>query len=269
VLLTAHVACGAHTPSGPSAVAPRTISVSGSVRDTAWRPIERARVEVTVGGGASTIVVTNSRGEFALSVSRPASAPITLQAAKEGFVPQTKVFDGNEEVPSPSLNALFELTETVPLLNLSGDYLATVAVDPGCDAMPPAARTRSYAATITTAADVSGHFRVELQSASLINDGTTMDAVAASDFVRFLVFPQRAENDEALPFVDMVDPRSFLAFAGAATADVKYSDSTMSARLEGWVAHCSVRPAVNPFSCADPTPVICRSSSHRLVLTRR
>jgi hypothetical protein len=269
--LLGHNACAAKSPSAPDTPAPRTLTVSGLVRDSAWRSVEGARIDVTVGGNAGTFVLTNAAGQFILSVSTLASGVFALEASRSGFTSDAKTFAAGDYASfnsAQSLNALFQLTETAPLLSLGGDYSALVSFDPSCE-VPPSARTRSYEAAIEPATDVPSHFKIDLQSAALINEGTTMDAVVASAFARFFVFPQRAANDEALPFVERIDPNSFVAFAGTATADVRPTDRTISARLDGWVSYCRARPTTNPYSCPDPVSTACHSPLHQLILTRR
>ena len=265
LLISVLVACNAKTPAAPSGPAPVSVSIVGDVQDSAWRPLRGAKVELTVGTNAGAFATTDDEGRFTLSVSALASGSYTLQASKEGFSPQSQGYDVRDY--NPRNRTFFRLTEVAPLLNLAGEHTLKLVADTTCGDLPPLARMRTYHASIA-ATRPDAPFTIGLGGASFLGTHNSLEAVVATDFVRFLVYAGRYDNDEGRPIVEAVTPDTFLVFVGNATAVANPMDRVISARFDGWIGYCPSTPSTSYVQCPVKS-VGCRSSSHQLILTRK
>ena len=142
----------AQLPAQPTAPLPaptlQEFRLTGSVRDTASRPLSAARVEVIAGPNAGTVTTTNERGRFSMPESF--TGVITVRASKDGYAPETT------SIPSPrALERLpaggasnwdmsFDLAPLGPSVDLAGLHTMTLTADRACTNLPEAARAHLH-----------------------------------------------------------------------------------------------------------------------------
>ena len=263
-----------NSPLGPSVV-PQPVSqpipspsggrrITGLVKDTAFRPLAGALVEVIEGPNTGTSTSTDREGQFSLTGVFDNTS--RFRASREDHVASTATL----------INAfgsiLFHLAVLAPSVNIAGDYTLTFVADSACTGLPAALRTRTYAATIMpSSADFAGWaavapntvFNLALSAASVQDDGIAAIGTAG-DFVAFALF------NDGLPYiVEEVASKVFVAITGYADMSLGTAGvSTISTTFAGWIAHLDYNPlADGPMS--GTTVVNCESRSHRLILTRR
>ena len=153
------------SPTSPSPTgAPSTGSgpVSGSVQDTAYRPLAGALVEVLDGPQAGTSTRAGANGEF--SFPGTFDNATRFQASMPDHVAATRTVSLR-----PRRWIAFELPPLVPPVDMSGEYTLTITADPVCAELPPDARTRTYAASARSIPAYSGtYFDVTLSGAVVI-----------------------------------------------------------------------------------------------------
>ena len=138
------------TPAEP-APAPQVFLLSGSVSDSASRPLSGASVEVTTGPTAGTRTTTNQAGRFWLPETF--SGVVTITAAKDGYLADTRTVPIRPlPLPTPpgglTLDLSFSLEPDGPSANIAGVYGLTLSPDGACSDLPDDARTRTYTATM-------------------------------------------------------------------------------------------------------------------------
>lgn len=258
-------------PLGPSGV-PQPISepipsprgggqMRGLVKDTAFRPLAGAIVEVIGGPSTGTSTTTDGAGQF--SLAGVFDDTTRFRASKDDHVASTAALTSAFGWIS------FHLAVLAPPVNMAGDYTLTFEADSGCTTLPAALRTRTYAATVTlNSAEIQGWapvppntvFNLTLDGASVQDDGIAAIGTAG-DFVAFALF------NDGLPYiVEEVAPKIFVAITGY--AEISAGVSTGSTAFSGWIAHLDYNPLVAP-SRSGATLVSCESKSHRLIVTRR
>jgi hypothetical protein len=249
-------------PTAPSAQTPTTVPVSGTVWDSATRPVAGARVAVTTGPDAGRFATTGGDGRYALSGTTLASGDLTLEASKEGFFSQSVTLNGRNHLPN-DIGYTFTLVP-VALLDLAGEHTLTIAADPLCD-LPPVARVRTYHASAAPRTATRTNFVIGLGGASFFQRDNSLNALVAADFARFIVYSANSFDDE--PVVESLGSDAYVAFMGAATADAARTDRVITARFDGSILFCPATPSTTYFNC-PVAPAVCRSSFHRLILTR-
>jgi hypothetical protein len=273
----ASASCGSSNPSGPSADSPQR-TVSGSVQDAAFRPLAGAQVAI-VGTRLST--VTGADGRFELTGGIP--SPLTVRAAREGYVTETRAFDwppcttlpGSAQcVVSTHLGTVFRLESLGQAVDISGDYTVTLSADNACADFPSEARSRTYNATIVPNSPVRTRYSITVQAPSLLVQ-PYFEAGVTGDFLAL-----RSRLDPNL--VDQIAPNTYVTAGGGASATVVPGTSLIAATLDGLIEYCRLKDsaAFPAEGCAgtalaDPTasqPVnfaSCQSRNHRLTFTRR
>src|SRR5262245_4824372 len=129
-------------------------ALSGTVVDTAYRPVAESRVEIIAGPRAGTVELTDQDGHFTMEGLFTNS--VTLRASKDGYQPETTI------MPPPNLpvtrfveggtwHAQLYLAPAGPLPDLAGTYTMTVTADNACMIIPAEARTRHYTAAVLPA----------------------------------------------------------------------------------------------------------------------
>ena len=121
-----------------------TFRVSGRVTDTG-AGVRDATVSVVSGVGTGLLARTGGSGDYALY---GVAGRVRLQTRKDGYI------DANQDLDiADHLDHTFELVPARPVPALAGTYTLTVTA--GCrntvGALPDAAKTRSYIATVTQA----------------------------------------------------------------------------------------------------------------------
>src|SRR5262249_20803676 len=126
------------TPAPPSVHT--AFSVSGSVIDTALRPLADVRVEVVDGPGTGAVATTGPLGTY--NRSGTFSDTLTVQASKDGYATSTTRLPITNDGGRAYLS--FALDPSAPSADISGDYTLTVTADSSCMGLPEAARVRTY-----------------------------------------------------------------------------------------------------------------------------
>ena len=116
------------TPAEP-APTPQVFLLSGSVSDSASRPLSGASVEVTTGPRAGTRTTTNEAGRFWLPETF--SGLVTITAAKDGYLSVTRTVPIRPlPLPTPpgslTLDLSFSLEPDGPSANIAGVYGLTL-----------------------------------------------------------------------------------------------------------------------------------------------
>ena len=106
------IACNeAPLPMGPTPPA-APYSIGGQVYDTIIRPVADVRIEVIDGGRAGISALTNADGRYELPGTF--AGPISIQAAKDGYVTTIKRYDPATQEP-PYVWFRVALTDSVDL----------------------------------------------------------------------------------------------------------------------------------------------------------
>jgi hypothetical protein len=256
-------------PSTPSASPPQppieSVRIRGAVRDTVFRPVAGARVDVVDGPQAGASTTSSANGEFSLTASFDGST--RFRASKEGHI---------EQILTPSSCVLctpgwiyFILEVVTPPVNLAGSYTVTFVADSSCDSLPGEVRTRSYAATIAPSSyRPNTAFSVTFDKTPFLEDYKFLTInVAGNDALFWL---GNLEGDPGL--VERVAANTYFAFDGTAAATVT-DVSSIAFSLDGRIESCELASEMGTvYSCNPPqvvTRATCASRGHRVILTRR
>lgn len=237
--------------------------ITGTVVDTAFRPVAGVTIEIADGTEAGRSAVSDASGTFAFAGGTFANG-IAYRAAKDGYLTQTVTGPLAYSWPSSNASLLITLESTVPPARLeAGGYVATLIADPACTQIPADVRTRSYATSVTAYSDTR---YILVMQGFLKGLDQLLVGVAGHDL--------RFDNDEGLH--EQVAPGATLRFYGVghATVDGPTAPSPLEFAVTGLIDYCtSSRPPRNPSQCGGPNDppifVQCSSNRHRLVLTRR
>ena len=257
------------SPSPTGATSTGSGPVSGSVQDTAYRPLAGALVEVLDGPQAGTSTRAGASGEF--SFPGTFDDATRFQASMPDHVAATRTVSLR-----PRRWIAFELAPLVPPVAMSGEYTLTITADPVCAELPPDARTRTYAASARSIPEYSGtYFDVTLSGASLLDafDRSERASMAvAGDYVALWF-----GGDEQPALVERLSTTSYVAFSARASATVGVPASSLTTAFSGFIDYCEMRSVTDlpidgySYSCAPEKAlahVRCAASGHRLVLAR-
>jgi hypothetical protein len=268
VVLLVSIGCAdRQSPTQPTLVqampapAPQEFRLSGSVNDTADRPLGDARVEVIAGSGAGTIATTDGRGRFRMPGMF--SGVVSLRASKDGHVPLTRT-GPNRPLPSPapdlSLDFYFSLQPDGPNADLSGIYTLEVIADAACASLPDEARRRRYTATVFRG-DRPTTFNATVTAApppQAFLRAPHLEIGVAGDFARL-----------GMSLVERLGEHSYVVIEGAASAMT--SSSGINAPLNAQVVYCSEVPVSSGdyWACVPEGGIDCASVNHQVALVRR
>src|SRR5262245_45050851 len=159
VALALFIGCGhAASPVEPTPLSVSSVPaalqdyrLSGGVRDSAWRPLSGAKVEVIDGPRVGTASTTDEAGRFSLAGTF--TGYITISASKDGYVRETRPLvppgrplpPGN---PGGGWEMYFSLDPVAPSVNIAGVYTLTLTAASACSSLPEDARTRTYTASV-------------------------------------------------------------------------------------------------------------------------
>lgn len=254
--------CGEATlPVQPTSLQPvREFSLWGLVHDTAFQPIAEARVEVVEGPRTGVVATTDISGRYALP--GVFLDTIAVRASKDGYIAVTKTY----QTAYPGPQALsFSMELIAPSVNIAGEYTVMLTADSTCTELPDPARMRTYTATI---APLSGSTSPNLYQAIL--SGATFYPSTLND--RFVIgvagnVARFAIDFDGIGIAEELTPSTYVSISGAGNATV--GGPRISVSLDGQFEYCA-GPGVGPgfYRCAV-TAVQCRSTNHRLTLTRR
>lgn len=252
-------------PTAPTAPAPSANALQGWVRDTAFRVVAGARVEIVEGSQAGQSTTTDSAGGFQFSGTFVGS--VTLRATKDGYAEATRSL--TISTYSTTQQVSFDLESLAPAAEIAGEYVLTLIADSACVDLPDEARTRRYEATIAPSR-TSSYFRGSVAGASFVGSFNWFAVGVAGDHVAFSV------DFDGPTIVEELAARTYLAIDGigegsAGTPRV----SEMSVPFDGYIYYCVLKTD-SPMSYSgcftgDHTDMLaqCTSKNHRLTLTRR
>lgn len=246
--------CGSNAPTGPTSTGagalPVTFSLSGRVVDVAGVAIHGAVVTI-VDGTESTL--TDGNGHYELR--RLPGGPLAVRASKDGYVASTSRVELPRTYPAD-----FVLAFTGPSFNLAGDYTVTFTADPACTQLPPAARSRTYNASIAPLLRANEYWG-SLSGARFYYEGA-FTARVAGNAASFSTLP---DGNDAIVHERLTDSTSiWIDFFARAAVDVP----RVTVPMFGHFAYCPDDDLSTVFSCRVAR-VTCTSAHHEFTLTRR
>ena len=244
------------TPSATNGI----IFMRGTVSDTAFRPLEGARVEILDGPQAGLSATTDVRGEF--SFSGTFDDATRFRATTDGHVTSIRTLEPFCMPCNPNWWINFSLEVLAPPANLAGEYTLTFVADSACATLPNDVRTRTYAATIPATSNT--YFGVRAGGATFYKDWNILDMGIAGDYVGFWL--------ETL--VEQIAPNTFLSFGGLAAASIGTTAMpTIVLPFSGEISYCVTKSETGRFEDCHQglaaTRQQCTSNNHQLILTRR
>jgi hypothetical protein len=262
-------------PPAPTSPPPGVEFIRGWVRDTAFRPLSRAQVELLTGPQAGVVATTDSTGEFSFTATVDDGS--RLRASKEGHmtadVTLGPVCSGCPGRPGRSVSFFLQVPNAPAAI--AGDYTLTFTADSACTTLPEQLRSRTYEVTIAPSRFMFGSTPEATTSFQVAPRGGTF-----SGRIRFF-WVNVAGNFIALSFGDVsfdpsvieaVAPYGHVAFGGSAAVTVVDSLSSVVTPFTGSIEYC-VNPEISEdgYRCTAPATsrARCDSESHQLVLTRR
>jgi len=278
-LACAGAGCG-HSSTSPTALQPPIQSVPvtppaatlrtlhGYVRDTAFRPVGGARVEVMTGPDAGKEFSSDLQGEFSNVGTFPGT--VSIRAAKEGYVTTTSSV--YVSLTSDQTSIGFLLASVVPPVAAEGNYTLTIAVDSACSGFPDEARVRSYQAQLTkrTGATIPANslFGGSVSGALFAPFSNIFFAGVAGDYLAI------STEGEGPSIVEQIGPRTYISYLGEAGASIPAGSPTMiSAPFNGTIEYCELKLGIGQYyDCSDSSAVFktqCTSANNRLTLTPR
>jgi Carboxypeptidase regulatory-like domain len=252
------------TPPLP-APTPQVFSLSGSVRDTASRPLGGSRVEVIDGQGAAVGTTTDGAGRFRLPGTF--TGMVTVTASKDGYIPETATVPRNHPLPPlpPGDVGRFDISLSLeprgPSANIAGVYTLTLTADSACTNLPDEARTRTYTATIVPGYR-STTFLGRLSDARIVSlpFSPYFEIGIAGDFA-----------NASVRIVEQLGETTYLAIEGGAAVSV--GPSGFTALFSSYFLHCPNEPAWSSgeywWCGAGVQGVECNSPRNQLTLVRR
>lgn len=251
--------------------------LSGSVSDTASRPLAGSQVEVIDGPRAGTSATTDESGRF--SMPGTFTGNITLTASKDGYQRETRpVLPRGAPPPSGnpggswSWSMGFLLEPLGPRVNIAGEYVLTFTADSACPDLPAEARTRTYTATIVPGLS-SSSFGGSLSGARFLPIVPCPPGpISSPPSCTYNSFRIGMAGDFARislrPIVEQLSESTYLVVAGE--VETSFDRPEITAPLDGFFQYCSGEPVLTLgeyWECEDS--VQCDSRVHRLTLVRR
>jgi hypothetical protein len=232
-------------------------SVVGFVVDTAFRPLEGARVDVLEGVEAGLFTTADRTGHFVLTGRFDLTTPFRASHHEHDMVTQLPRFSS----PGGQPWVVFYLKPVAGAVNIAGEYAMTLAADQTCVDLPEEMRTRNYTATVALASveqiPADTYFDVTVHSTARTPQSFSGIGVAGHD----LGFDGSRNHDGTPTLVEQVGSEAYLSYRpnnGFAVTTVKGAPLTISTSFDG----------VIDYSVAG-THVRCESAQHRLVMMRK
>ena len=263
-------------PTAPTSMVPagNTTSVqniTGSVFDTAYRPLPGAKVVVLDGPSAGASAIVDNSGVVTLSGNFDSST--RFQASIDGHESQTAAWTCS--VANCANNARpwlgFQLRPLLAPVDLAGEYVMTITANASCTGLPANVQSRSYPVTLTR------HFRDGTADLLGFNGVIHNDEVVAS-LREFRIgvagsfagmYFRRGDGDEPGLVEHLADDR-YVGFTGNAAGTVNAGNSS-SIAFSGSVDNLVLRapPGATLMMANVMSKQSCESSEHRLMLARR
>ena len=272
-------ACSDRGPVAPTSLAPNVAPsppaapngelISGIVYDTGQRAVSGATVEVIDGPQAGTSTTANEKGEFSLRGTFDDAT--RFRASKEGHTAAVNTLNPYCERCNPHRWIYFSLDVVAVPVSVAGDYTLTFIADPSCTALPDEARARTYAVTITPAAQrPQTSFDVTVTGVPVLAGYQKGWMSVAGNYVAFGVGDWHGHPG----IVEELARHTYVGFDGSAEASVEGATlSTIATNFWGLIDYCQRTSDMDTrFDCTASPGVVhrqCTSRTHRLVLTRR
>jgi hypothetical protein len=261
-ILVGSLGCSGSNPAAPTAPVDPEFSLSGTVHDTAFRPLVNVTIEVFGGPRNGVNATTDASGHYAFSGTF--TNTVSLRASKDGYVPVIKSAAASSTSGPQDLS--FSLEQIAASANIAGEYTLTLAADASCAELPAIARTRSYPATITREASTlsSQFYKISLNAGTFYpsNLNNSLAAGVAGSFARVTSF------DYGIGIAEQVAPNTYVSIWGQANAEI--SGPTISGVWSGGFEYCEGSGTGPGFYRCSPRPTAyCEAGNHRLTLTRR
>jgi len=254
-------------PTGPTRTSPSpgTFVVSGVVVDTLQRPLADARVEVLGGALLGSVTMTDMEGRFSFPTPIAATEVTTIQVSREDYKPAI--------VPVRQSALLRVMLVPSVFADLIGSYTLTLQAAATCSELPVPLRTRVYVASIALPTSNEFRFTTSLAGSKFQFGYSTFFGALSADSAKFFISSWDAFNWwlEDQPIIEQLDPDGHLSVFGTATVRVS-AGAPLVAPLDGNWSYCAASAPGGgqnwPLTCRV-APVECRSTEHRLTLTRR
>jgi hypothetical protein len=276
------------TPTGPSTspaadvVVTRPLTntsnaITGTVTDTANRPLHGARVEVAEGSEAGMFTLTDSNGKFSFASVDGITESTQFRATKEGHIAATTSLREHCGDCGAFRWLHFSLGSLAQPVNIDGDYTVSIIAEGRCAAIPEEVRTRTYVAAIRQN-DMVGRppgtsFNVTFTDPQMLDQYRKFSIGIAGDYVSFYLGNLDGTPSMADPGVaEQIAPNRYFSIGGSGAATVAVPVTSIIATLDGYVDYCELNSAMgSSYSCQTGVikRTICESSGHRLILTRR
>lgn len=245
-------------PTGPQN--PQT-RLSGSVYDTAFRPVAGVKVEVVDGASAGMSALSNGDGSFVLIGAF--AAEVNFRASKSGYVSVTAAQRYNS-FGGPWLSFSLDVTEAP--VSITGDYTLTLVADPSCADLPEALRRRSYPVKVAALTEPNAFSIVLPEPPYLPNYKTLWGGVAGAYVAIYFAGDWGS-------LLEQLAPNVYGHFEGYASAMVSEPVvTTITTPFDGAIEQCELTPAAT-FKYVCPSDAVsrirCESKNHTLTLTRR
>jgi carboxypeptidase family protein len=263
--------CGNHSTTAPTpaplpASTKSPLHLAGVVTDNISRPLAGAVVIFTQSPGVTA--TTAADGTFTLSDSTLIDGAVSLQIVKDGYT------SAHVTIPNKEDRVLVFMTP-VDLLTLDGAYTVTFTADDSCAALPAAARTRTYVATFQPTPNSKTFIVAPLSGADLFPFYDKMSGSVSNNAAVFYVDSLDADSawGEDDPIFERLDANTYVSFDGHGTTSILTTAASIEATFNGTIAYCATSQDPLhpdwPLRCATGALVECKSSQHRMTLTRR
>ena len=259
-------------PTPPAAEAALSYSISGSVGDTAYRPLVGARVEIVSGGSAGTFALAREDSHYSLPGTF--TGTVVLVASQDGYVSQTKtVTPSSRPVSRPVESREYWVSFSLEkigqsTLDIAGVYSMTLTAAGACDMLPEEARTRRYTATIVPSGPPT-HFVATLSDARFFE----LPCFGPAETCRHNQFGIGLAGDDAGMYADFIEQiGESESLVVSAAAQGTFGPSGITATLAGDLYHCPSEPYLidqGTWVCQPGTGTWCSAQNHQLTLIRR
>ena len=178
---TAPTAANVPAATNPAPLA-GSILMSGTVSDTAYRRLARAKVEVLDGPQAGLTATVDARGGF--SMIGLFDETTRFRATVDGHISSTRTLQEFCARCNPNWWINFTLEVPDPPVNVGGDYTLTFTANNTCTMLPEDMRSRTFTATIpatSSAPPAEAFFRVG--GATLFEDWDAISIGVAGGYV--------------------------------------------------------------------------------------
>lgn len=248
-------------------------SVSGTVSDTAFRPIAGAQVEIVDGPQAGTVTTADATGRFSLSGPFDRATRFRATQKDHAGVVQVPYAYCDQDLCYGSV--AFYLAAFEPPVNISGDYSLDVVVDSACAGFPDDLTTRTYTATIASTSDPSvpanTSLNVTLTGPPFLGHYKTFRIGVVGDYLAFFL-----NGGESASVVEQLSGNRYFAFSGAGATTAAAGTRSISIPFDGWIGTARQNHqwaqstgVGSPTARASSFPMNdSRSSSARLANTR-